>query len=521
MSDQKRATRRGLLRGAAVGAGAAAAAALPLGAAAQDARVVEADVAVIGMGFAGLVAGLKAAQLGASVAIMDKMPAGDWIGGSMMLSGQIIHVAMASPMLDEDFLRDTITERTAGRPQEPYAELMETYLANVKRGMQWLMDLGVEFEEEPGLELRLKPAKPADYGYAWGKLQPDGDYDYRDYGGYKTAKILETALTDAGANMLYETKAMALFIDELGTVIGVSAVDPEGRLEVHAKATILCTGGYARNKGMSAKYMGPHGEEIPVQSCPGNTGDGIAMALKLGAAMRNNGYSYWWPCPAVVEEDPWHPTLGMRNIDDIATQSIIVIPTGERVCDESEGRFTYGAEMFRRGYVKGLMVFDSTVQEMEAIGPLLERVVEMGGTVYEADSLEELAELAGVAPYLATTVAEFNAAVDDGSIATARVPKKDKQNKIETAPFYGLPFINGTLFHYGGLQINTNGQILDVDEKPIPGLFGAGELIGGSLSGGTVNRFGAYTGHLAGACLTYGILAAESAAALAGIEVAG
>lgn len=518
MTQSVRTSRRGLIRGAAVGATAAAAATLTLSAGAQDApetRVEEAAVLVVGLGFAGLVAGLTAAQAGADVVVVDKIPNGDWIGGSMILSGQMIHVAMSSPMIPDDDLRQIIADRTIGRPQQPYADLMETYVTNVKRAMQWLMDLGVEFVEEPGLEMRLAPAKPPEYSYAWGKLQPGGDNDYRNYGGFKAAQLLHTALQDAGARIMYETEVTELLTDDTGAVVGVKAKDVDGPFTINAKSTVLCTGGYARNREMSAKYMGPLGEEIPVQACPGNTGDGIRIALPLGAAMKGNGYSYWWPCPAVVEEDPWHPALGMRNIDDIALQSIIVIPSGERVCDESEGRFTYGAELFKRGYVKGLMVFDSTVAAMENVGPLLGRIEEMGGVVFEADTIEDLAAQAGVAGYLATTVAEYNAAVDDGSIATARVPKKDKANKIETVPFYGLPFINGTLFHYGGLEINTSGQIMDVNSKAIPGLYGAGELIGGSLSGGTVNRFGAYTGHLAGACLTYGMLAAEAAAAYA------
>ncbi|MGI6208917.1 MAG: FAD-dependent oxidoreductase [Anaerolineae bacterium] len=512
MSDQKRTTRRGLLKGAAVTAGAAAAASLPVGAAAQDekaGRMEEADVLVVGMGFAGLVAGIRAAQLGADVVIIDKMPQGDWIGGSMMLSGQSIHVAGSSPMLPDEELREIITTRTAGRPQQPYAELIDAYLGNVKRGMQWLMDLGVEFEEEPGQERRLKPAKVG--SFAWGNLKPGAPGDYRQFGGYLTARLLENTLADLGARMLYETKAQRLLTDETGAIAGVFATDPDGALEIRAKATILATGGFARNREMSAKYMGPHGEEIPVQACPGATGDGHRMALEVGAAMKNMSYSYWWPCPAAAEEDPWHDTLGFTSIDVPGTQGIIVTVKGERYCDESLGRFTYGAELFRQGYVKGLMVFDDAIAQMDSVAPVLEELVGYGGTLYQADTIEDLAAQAGVSPYLATTVAEFNAAVDDGTITTARVPKTDKINKIETPPFYGIPFIMGTLFHYGGLMVNTQAQVLDNDSEPIPGLYAIGELIVGALSGGSDNQWGSYTGILAGGCLTYGLLAAEAA----------
>lgn len=468
------------------------------------------------MGFAGLVSGLRAAQLGADVVVIDKMPSGDWIGGSMLLSGQSIHVAGSSPMLPDEELREIITTRTAGRPQQPYAELIDTYLGNVKRGVQWLKDLGVEFEEEPGQERRLKPAKIG--SFAWGNLKPGAPGDYRQFGGFRTAELLEAALEEAGARILYETKAQKLLTDDQGAVAGVFATDSEGALEIRAKATILATGGFGRNREMSAKYMGPYGEEIPVQACPGATGDGHRMALEVGAAMKNMSYTYWWPCPAVVQEDEWHDALGMTTIDVPGTQGIIVTEKGERYCNEVLGRFTYGAELFRQGYVKGLMVFDDTIAQMEAVIPVLEELASYGATLYQADTIEDLAAQAAVAPYLATTVAEFNAAVDDETIATARIPKTDKLNKIETAPFYGIPFIMGTLFHYGGLQINTKAEVLDNDDQAIPGLYAIGELIVGSLSGGSANQWGSYTGILAGGCLTYGLLAAEAAVEAAGVS---
>jgi len=203
--------------------------------------------------------------------------------------------------------------------------------------------------------------------------------------------------------------------------------------------------------------------------------------------------------------------MGMRTIDAVAIESLIVTDQGDRVCDESKGRFTYGAELLRRGYTKGVMIFDQTIYEMESVKPVVDAVIELGGDVFQADTIEELAEEAGISAYLAATVAEFNAAVDDGTVAAIRFPKVAKANKVETGPFYALPFVNGTLFHYGGLQINPMGQILTADDQPIPGLYGAGELIGGSMSGGTVNFAGAYAGALAGACLTYGIICAENA----------
>ena len=218
------------------------------------------------------------------------------------------------------------------------------------------------------------------------------------------------------------------------------------------------------------------------------------------------------PLPAIVEEDDWHDLMGYFVIDAIGTQGIIVTESGERYCDESGGRFIYGNRLFRLGLVKALMIIDEPIYKMEGVGSIVDELISLGGTVHKADTIEELATKAGVNAYLVQTVSEFNKAIDEGTIAQSRIPKTSMVNKIAAPPFYGVPFITGTLFHYGGLQVNPNSEVLDTDKTPIPGLYAAGELMGGSLAGGAENKAGSYVGGaLAGFCLTFGLLAAENA----------
>ena len=466
------------------------------------------------MGWAGLITALRAAELGASVIAIDKMPSGDWIGGSMPLSGQFVHVCGTSPLvLSEAELREAVAVASEGRPQKPYAELVDALVTNVKRGCEWLVDKGVEFDTTlPGiLSCQMQPGKP--YGYAWGFLKPGAKGDYRNYGGFKAAKLLESQLKEQALyEILYETKAEKLLTNDKREVVGVLAKDKDGLFEIKAKATILCTGGFNKNREMAEKYLGRHGEDIPVQCCPGATGDGHVMALELGAAMKNMTYTYWWPCPAIVEEDEWHDLLGYTEINAIGTQGIIVTESGERYCDESGGRFIYGNRLFRLGLVKALMIIDEAIYGMEGVGSIVDELISLGGTVHKADTIEELASKAGVSPYLAATVSDFNQAIDDGTVERLRFPKTSNINKIAAPPFYGVPYIAGTLFHYGGLQVNPNSEVLDTDKAPIPGLYAAGELMCGSLAGGAENKAGSYVGGaLAGFCLTFGLLAAENA----------
>jgi succinate dehydrogenase/fumarate reductase flavoprotein subunit len=102
---------------------------------------------------------------------------------------------------------------------------------------------------------------------------------------------------------------------------------------------------------------------------------------------------------------------------------------------------------------------------------------------------------------------EFNQAVESGTADRLPVPKTGMVRPIETPPYFGIWCVPGTPYTHGGPEINVNGQIIDLDGRIIPGLYGAGDFVSGNLSGGEENRFGCYAGGLSGAI--WGLLAAE------------
>jgi len=130
-----------------------------------------------------------------------------------------------------------------------------------------------------------------------------------------------------------------------------------------------------------------------------------------------------------------------------------------------------------------------------------------------SDTIAGLAEALDIdVEGLTKTIAEFNAACQPGEYnpsildgVTTKGIKPPKSNwalPIDQAPYTGFVVTCGITFTFGGLKINTDGQVLDLVEKPIPGLYAAGELVGGlfyqNYPGGTGLLNGAVFGRLSG-----------------------
>ncbi len=137
-------------------------------------------------------------------------------------------------------------------------------------------------------------------------------------------------------------------------------------------------------------------------------------------------------------------------------------------------------------------------------------------TKVTANTIEELAKkLDGVnAEQFVKTIAEYNASVrtdipfnpnvkDGRTTSGLAVPKSNWANTIDKPPFEGYAVTCGVTFTFGGLRINNDGQVLDLDHEPIEGLYAAGELVGGlfyfNYPGGTGLTSGSVFGKIAGA----------------------
>ncbi|MDD9915745.1 MAG: FAD-dependent tricarballylate dehydrogenase TcuA [Rhodospirillaceae bacterium] len=371
--------------------------------------------------------------------------------------------------------------------------------------VQWMKSRGVKFQPSYGRQAFKVDGK---YRF-WGGLCVE------TWGGGEGLIELETkAAEENGIEILYETKGLSLLYDD-EKVYGLR-VKHKGKVrEIHAGAVILASGGFEANPEMRTRYLGPGWELVKVRGTRFNTGGGIQMALDIGAMPHGN----WSGCHA-VGWDLNAPETGDLTVGDNFQKhsyplGIMVNATGKRFVDEGADfrNYTYakyGRVIMDQPGMMAWQVFDQKVIDMLRDEYRIRRV-----TKVTANTIEELApKLEGVDPdQFVKTVKEYNAAVQtdvkfnpavlDGRGTTGLdVPKTNWANTLDEPPYEAYAITCGITFTFGGLRTNDDGNVLDTELNPIPGLYAAGELVGGmfcfNYPGGTGLMSGAIFGRLAG-----------------------
>jgi tricarballylate dehydrogenase len=330
------------------------------------------------------------------------------------------------------------------------------------------------------------------------------------------AGLVETMFDRAvtvGVEVRYGTKATGLRLDQSGAVRSVVVRGPEGFAEIEARAVILAAGGFEANPEWRTRYLGPRWELAHVRGTRHNTGDGIRIALEIGAQPFGN----WSGCHAVAW-DASSPPFGDRRVGDMFQKhsypiGLVVNVNGERFVDEGADfrNYTYakyGREILRQPGRIAYQVFDQKTV------PLLReeyRIREV--TKAEASSVAELAQKLEInVEGLVRTVESFNAAVQPGEFNPAILdgkrtvgitpPKSNWAVPLDTPPYVGYAVTCGITFTFGGLRITRKAEVLDTEDQVIPGLYAAGELVGGlfyqNYPGGSGLMAGAVFGKLAG-----------------------
>ena len=297
-----------------------------------------------------------------------------------------------------------------------------------------------------------------------------------------------------GVEVLYETTAVRLLLDEEGAVAGVMARNRAGRLSrLDAPAVVLASGGFEGNSEMMARYIG---FDLPTVSRGGahNRGEGIQMALDVGARPTGQ-WNQFHPLPA----DP--RTAGAASglmtfaaVMETVPYSLMVNNSGDRFMDEGATSMDYlydlvGRAVQRQASQTAYAVFDSKTMTLPHYrkAVLRDKVDEP----HQADTVEGLATLIGVdGEALTATVASYNAAVpqDDSQFDAMRLdrlstdgltpPKSNWARSLDTPPFYCYPVTCSNVFTMGGIGTDHAARVIDSDGIPIPGLYAAGEMTG-------------------------------------------
>jgi tricarballylate dehydrogenase len=482
-----------------------------------------ADVIVVGAGNAAFCAALSARERGAKVLMLEAAPEEESGGNSRFTAGSIRVVyhgvedirtlvpdLTPAEIESTDFgtytaaqFFDDMARVTQHRADPDLVELLVTHSFAT---LNWMREQGVRFIPIYGRQA----FKVGGRFKFWGGLTVE-----TVGGGPGLVAMLTDAARKRGIGIRYQTRALDLLYD--GSRIEGVRVREDGALrELRAQSVVLACGGFEANPEWRTRYLGPGWDVAKVRGSRFNTGDGIRMALEIGASARGN----WSGCHAVQWEMN-APEFGDLAVGDQFQKhsypfGILINADGKRFVDEGADFRNYTYAKYGRVVLEqpgqfAWQVFDGKVKHLLRDEYKIRQVTKVA-----ASTIEEFAQkLEGVnATEFLKTVKEWNAAVRtdvafDPNVKDGRcthglaVNKSNWANAIDTPPFEGYAVTCGVTFTFGGLRINNDTAVLDTDHRPIPGLYAAGELVGGlfyfNYPGGTGLTSGAVFGRIAGA----------------------
>ena len=457
------------------------------------------DVIVVGAGNAALCAALSAREQVENVLVLERAPREKRGGNSAFTGGgfRMVHrgledVQKLVPDLSADEIaRTDFGAYTAeqflddlGRITQYYIDpdLAEVLVENSTDTVHWIHDLGVRFLPERGRYAFNIDGRVKYFG---------GVVVIANGGGQAMVDTQYKIAEQRGITIRYDAQAIALRRGPRG-IEAVRAIIDGCEDEISARAVVLACGGFEANREWRTKYLGAGWDMAKVRGTRYNTGDGIRMALEIGAQPHGQ-----WSCAHAVSWERYAPDFGtLESASDSYRLSypygIMVNAEGRRFVDEGSDfrNYTYakiGRIVLQQPGGYAWQIFDATAKPFHR-----EMYQSRSATKVQANTLEELAD--GLDDVDRTqflkTVREYNDAVKrdvpfdptirDGKCAVGLpIPKSNWANPIEKLPFEAYSVGCGITFTFGGVKINTSAQVLDVSDTPLPGLYAAGELVGG------------------------------------------
>ena len=481
------------------------------------------DVVVVGAGNAALCAALAAAEQGASVLVLERAPESEAGGNSRFTAGAMRCVydgvddlkRLMPDLSEQEIARTDFGSYTEaqyfddmGRVTEYRTDpdLCELLVRQSREATMWMRGKGVRFQPIYGRQA----FKIGDRFKFWGGLTIEA------WGG---GPGLVQALTDAarknGVAIVYGARAVALIADD-GGVQGVRVKHAGKTADVKAKCVVLAAGGFQANAEWRTRYLGPGWDLAKVRGTRFNTGDGIRMALEIGAMPTGN----WSGCHA-VGWDRNAPEFGDLSVGDNFQKhsypfGIMLNANGERFVDEGADfrNYTYakyGRVILMQPGQFAWQIFDRKVLHLLRDEYRIKRVTKVRADnlkdlVQKLDDVDAARALATIEQYNAAVRQDvpFNPNIKDGrGTSGLAIAKSNWANTIDEPPFEAYAVTCGVTFSFGGLKITNDGEVEDTSGKPIPGLYAAGELVGGifyhNYPGGTGLTSGSVFGKIAGA----------------------
>jgi fumarate reductase flavoprotein subunit len=483
------------------------------------------DIVVVGAGGAGMTAAITAADAGKSVIIIESQAMAG--GNSVRATGGLN--AADTPAQDENtFAEGAGVEKTLAAAASTYADNAEITALAATVADQWaayqadpegyfdtpeLMELdtmiGGKGINDPALVKTLcensagaiawlasigadLPSVSSAGGASVKRIHRPLDADGKviSVGSYMVP-ILENNCEDRGIEILLNTTANTILTDASGAAVGIVAAGADGgTVTVNAGAVVITTGGFGANLDMVVSYR-PELAGFMTTNAPGAQGQGIAMATAVGAGTVD------------MDQIQIHPTVQYDSATLITEGlrgdgAILVNADGARFTDELGTRDVVSAAEIAQPGSYGYLIIDQAMVDASGV---IQGYIDSGYTV-TGDTYEALAEAMGVdVAAFAATMTAWN-----GYVAAQSDPdfgRTSFANPLDTAPYYAIKVTPGVHHTMGGLTIDTAAEVLNTDGSVIPGLFAAGEVVGGvhganRLGGNAVADFTVF-GRIAGA----------------------
>jgi succinate dehydrogenase/fumarate reductase flavoprotein subunit len=473
------------------------------------------DVVVVGFGAAGAAAAITVQNSGATVLILEKAPKGEE-GGNTRVAGQ--GYLNASPKEEAiDYFNALCGPFTVDQ------DVVRAWADEIGLNNDWLASIGGDPQEHQhppeGIEFPQFPGSNSTHKFHEGPVV-----------GYSNTWLLfERAVNEREIEVLYESPGKELIQrNGTGEIVGVRAEQGGKSVYVRAnKAVILTCGGFENNQEMIRNYL-PGLPYCYTTGSPHNEGDGITMAMEVGADLWHmNNYAGPSMGLKVPEYRTTFSMVALHFSKVLDGGMIVVGPDANRFADEK--RKTSHGKVYESGRWGPLMtpcpmymIFD---HKMFTSGPLYDKDPKAGwntmvdrydwsddnsaeldrGWIKKADTIAELAESIGVdVSTLESTVGKWN----EDSVAGADTDfgRTMMLKPLAEGPFFALELSPSMLNTQGGPRRNGKGQVMRPDGSPLPRLYSAGEL-------GSIYSF-LYqgTGNI-GECLVFGRISGRNAAA--------
>lgn len=445
---------------------------------------VHTDILVVGGGGAGMAAAVEAYSgetandaNGLKVMLIEKA---GFLGGTTSVSGGAYYDYVdETGAYDDAWLDKVVASEKA--IFEPFMNLEIN--EDLVRGLAGVI---------PQANKKLREAGVNAPSGAWGiSLSPCDDHIEPEWNGAYLAYAMNKYFPMTGIDVRLNTRAMKILTDENGAAIGVNVQDKTSTYNIYAKKVILACGDFASNPEMIKQYA-PGFEEGLIFGAGTNTGDGLKMALEVGAVALGDTMMGSLGHDGIVGIHPDYGTF----LDYGSGRSMIVNVEGNRFFNEVGRWYEPYHRLLKQTEPVAWGIVDNNNPKVQV---LLDSKLD---DIYHADTLEELAGMIGIpAENLMATVEKYNGFIKDGEDKDFGTPVSEML-PIEQGPFHAFILRPVTMTSLVGVKVDGGCRLLREDGSVIENLFGAGNMIyGGNLISYYVPAHGVgtaiYSGNLA------------------------